>query len=93
MEQELVNYYLDLLSEPEGEGQRDTLHITRNIPRLVTHEHNAIPMRPIKREKVEEVVMQMERGKAPGPNNFTVEFSQHFWDLVKEEVWEIVEAS
>jgi hypothetical protein len=41
---------------------------------------------------VEEAVMQMEKGKAPGPDRFTMDFFQHFWDLVKEEVWEIVEA-
>ena len=93
MEQELVNYYSDLLSELKGEGARDTLHITQTIPRLVTFEHNAILMRPIEREKVEEAVMQMERGKAPGPDNFIVDFFQQCWDLVKVEVWEIVETS
>lgn len=50
-------------------------------------------LRPIEREEVEEVVMQMERGKALGPNGFIVEFFQHCWDLMKEEVWEILEAS
>ena len=28
MEKELVSYYSDLLSKPEGEGTRDTLYIT-----------------------------------------------------------------
>lgn len=93
MEEKLVNYYSDLLSELEREGPRDTLHITQNIQRLVTPEHNAMLMWPIEREEVEELVMQMETGKAPGPDGFTVDFFQHYWGLVKEEVWEIVEAS
>ena len=50
-------------------------------------------MRPIEREKVEEVVMQMEKGKFLGPDGFMVDFFQQCWDLVKEEVWEIVEES
>lgn len=50
-------------------------------------------MYPIERKEVEEAVMQMEKGKALGPDGFTVDFFQHFWDLVKEEVWEIVKAS
>ena len=50
-------------------------------------------MRPIEQEEVKEAVMQMEKGSAPGPDGFTVDFYQFFWDLVKEEVWEIVEES
>lgn len=37
--------------------------------------------------------MQMEKGTTPGPDGFTVDFYQFFWDIVKEEVWEIVEES
>jgi hypothetical protein len=50
-------------------------------------------MRPIERKEVEEVVMQMEKGKDLGPEDFMVDFFQQCWDLVKEEVWEIVEES
>lgn len=45
---------------------RATIAITQNIPKLVTPEHNTMLMRPIEREEVEEVVFQMEKGKAPG---------------------------
>lgn len=37
--------------------------------------------------------MQMEKGTAPGPDGFTIDFYQFFWDIVKEEVQEIVEES
>ena len=33
----------------------------------------------------------MALGKAPGSDGFTSNIFQHFWDLVKEEVLEIVE--
>ena len=82
MEQELVSYYSDLLSKQEGERLRDHTNITQHIPRLVTPEHNAMLMQPIDREQVEQVVIQMEKGKAPGPNGFTVDFFQQYWDLV-----------
>ena len=93
MELELVSYYLDLLSKPKGEGSHNHMNITQHIPRLVTPEHNAILMHPIDREEVEEVVMQMDKGTTPSPDGFIVDFFQQFWDLVKEEVWEIVEES
>ena len=35
----------------------------------------------------------MALGKAPSPDGFTSNFFHHLWDLVKEEVVEIVEES
>lgn len=35
----------------------------------------------------------MEKGKAPGPDGFIVDFFQQCWDLVKEEVWAVMEES
>ena len=69
------------------------MNITQHIPRLVTLKHNAILMHPIDREEVEEAMMQMDKGTTLGPDGFTVDFFRQFWDMVKEEVWEIVEDS
>ena len=33
----------------------------------------------------------MAEGKSPGPDGFTSNFFHHLWDLIKEEVWRIVE--
>ena len=35
----------------------------------------------------------MAQGKAPGMDGFTTNFFHFFWDMIKEEVWEIVEES
>ena len=35
----------------------------------------------------------MALGKAPGPDGFTSNFFHYFWDLIKEEVFEIIEES
>ena len=43
--------------------------------------------------EVEEGVNQMEDGKAPGLDGFTVNLFHHFLDLTKHEVWKIVENS
>ena len=50
-------------------------------------------MQKIKREEVEEAIFHMERGKALGPDGFTISFFQNCWDLVKEEVWVVIEES
>jgi hypothetical protein len=33
----------------------------------------------------------MPAGKAPGPDGFTVDFFHHCWDLIRKDVWEVVE--
>lgn len=93
IEQELVTFFADLLSESDEEREHATAAITSNIPKLVTSEHNALLMRAIEPTEVEEEVFQMEKGKAPGPDGFTVDFFQQCWDLVKDEVWAVVEES
>ena len=44
-------------------------------------------------QEVEDAINQMELGKALGPYGFTTNFFHYFWDLIKQEVWEIVEES
>ena len=74
LEQHLVQFYLELLHETKADRGEDITTITRHIPKLVTPEHNIMLMRRIEHTKVEEAIFQMEKGKAPGPNNFTIDF-------------------
>ena len=57
----------------EERGQATTT-IMHHIPKLVTSEHNMLLVRAIEMVEVEEAVFQMEKGKAPGPDGFTVDF-------------------
>ena len=34
----------------------------------------------------------MEHNKAPGPNGFPTEFYQHFWDMIKVDLLEFLNA-
>ena len=67
--------------------------ITDLIPRIVIRENNEMLVKHVSMQEVEEVIHQMAPRKAPGPDGFTSNFFHHFWDLVKEEVLEIVEES
>ena len=44
-------------------------------------------------QEVEVALEQMAYDTSPGPDGFTIDFFHHCWDLVKEEVLEIVEES
>lgn len=48
-------------------------------------------MRKITKEEVEEIVKNMKRNKAPGPDGYTFEFFQAAWHFLAEEVVEIAE--
>ena len=67
--------------------------VTRHIPSLVTLKKNAALTWPITQEEVDQVVKTMPPRKAPSPDGFTTDFFHHCWDLVRKEVWEVVEES
>lgn len=67
--------------------------ITENNPKLVTEEHNQLLLKPVKLQEVENAVHQLKEGKAPRPDGFTSNFFHNFWELIKLEVWQIVEES
>jgi hypothetical protein len=90
---ELNSYYKELLMET-NENREDAIQkITRHIPKLVTQEQNEALMRPITQDEVDKEVKDMPSGKSPGPDGFTTDFFHHCWDLIKEEVWQVVEES
>jgi hypothetical protein len=60
---------------------------------LVTEEHNQNLRKPISPEEVDQAVQEMPNGKAPGPDGFTVDFFKSCWDVVKHDIYGIVEDS
>lgn len=93
IEKVLVEYHKEILSEPqEARGQAIT-HIYKEIPKLITVEQNKALMRAATMEEVEEVVMNMKKGKAPGPDGSTIEFYQAGWHFLGQEILEAVEES
>lgn len=43
--------------------------------------------------EVELASAQLKDGKAPGPDGFTSNFFHHLWELIKMEVWKVVDES
>jgi hypothetical protein len=93
LEQELVSYYQDLLSEPPGDRSPAIEKITQHIPDIITQEHNEALLRPITIEEVDLALQDTPEGKAPGPDGFTTDFFHFCWPMIWEEVWEIIEDS
>eukprot|EP00253_Pinus_taeda_P024627 PITA_24627 len=92
-EQVLVEHYKGILTETQDDRGEAIKQICKEIPKLITTEQNKALMRVAKMEEVEEVVMNMKKGKAPGPDGFTAEFYQVGWHFLGQEVLEAVEES
>lgn len=93
IEQEFLNYFKKMNQEPIINRTKDIDKIIRHIRRLITEDHNTLLLKPISLQEVEMAVNQLKTGNAPGLDRFTSNFFQHFWDLVKWEVWQVVEES
>jgi hypothetical protein len=93
IEEELVTYYKELLSEPPFDRTPAICRITQHIPTLITPEKNKSLMRPISQEEVDQAIKEIPPGKAPGPDGFTTDFFHYCWSMVREEVCELVEES
>jgi hypothetical protein len=93
IEAELINFYQDLLTETKEDITKAIRRINKHLPSLVTQEKNVALARPITQEEVDQAVKYMPLGKAPGPDGFTTDFFHHCWDLIKKDVWEVVEES
>lgn len=60
------------------------------IPPLVTDEMNESLRKPITLDELEWIVFQMNKGKAPSPYGFPIEFYIKFWELVKLDQLKII---
>ena len=90
---ELTWHFSQLLTELNHERQEAIHKVTQCIPSLVNNEHNHSLMKPITMQEVEAIVEQMVDGTSPGPDDFTIDLFHHCWNLLKDEVLELVEES
>jgi hypothetical protein len=93
IENTLVKHFQEIAKEPNLDRTEAIQRIVRHIPKLVTEEHNVNLCKPISKEEVDQVIQEMPNGKAPGPDGFTVDFFKACWDVVKYDIYGIVEDS
>eukprot|EP00253_Pinus_taeda_P003713 PITA_03713 len=93
IEKEFLQYFKAMSQEPNINRSEEIDRIARNIPRLITEDHNTLLLKPISLQEVEMAANSLKAGKAPGPDGFTSNFFHHFWELIKWEVWQMVKES
>eukprot|EP00253_Pinus_taeda_P008610 PITA_08610 len=93
IERLLMDYHKGILTEHQLDRSEAIRQICRVIPRMVTEDENKALMRAASLDEVEEVVMSMKKGTAPGPDGFTVDFYQAGWHFLGKEILDLVEES
>ena len=84
----ITNYYKTLFGPPEdGHLTLDESQIG-DIPE-VSPEENTFLTAPFTEVEVRQAIFQMEHNKAPGPDGFSAEFYQNFWDVIKDDLMEL----
>eukprot|EP00253_Pinus_taeda_P036193 PITA_36193 len=89
----LSDHFGRIAQEPGINREAAIQEITNAIPKSITEEQNWALRRTITMEEVEEAVRNMPSDKAPGPDGFTINFYKACWNIVKQDIWEIVEDS
>ena len=74
IQEELTQYFFDILNEDGGDRSRAINRITNLIPMIMTKENNEVLIKPVSMQEVEEVLHQMAPGKAPGLDGFIAIF-------------------
>jgi hypothetical protein len=93
IETTLVNHFHGIAQEPNQDRTEAIQRIIQHILRLVTEEQNNNLKKPIAEEEIDQVLQEMPNGKAPGLDGFTVEFFKACWEIVKHDVYRVVEDS
>ena len=78
----ITEYFKKLFGSPAPNNFTMMENITHDIPQL-TLEENGILTATFTEQEVKAAIFQMENNKAPGPDGFSAEFYQMFWDVIK----------
>eukprot|EP00253_Pinus_taeda_P023623 PITA_23623 len=89
----LSSHFSNIAREPNVNREAAIQEVTNTIPNLITEEQNWSLRKRKTMEEVEEAVRSMPNDKAPGPDGFTINFYKACWEIIKNDIWEIVEDS
>jgi hypothetical protein len=80
-----TQFYINLFGPAEDIGVRLNADIWNNAEKLDDTDMEALGKR-FNEKEVKEVVDQMEKNKAAGPDGFPIEFYQACWDIIKDDI-------
>jgi len=89
----LVQHFQGITQENSSDREHFIREVTSHIPKLVSREDNFNLNRAVMEEEISEVLKDMQNGKAPGLDGFNVDFFKSCWNIVKQDILQVVEDS
>jgi hypothetical protein len=86
-------YFHSLFQAPTGCPIQEILQVVSKFQAVITEDMNKALEEEVTEAEVLAALSSMQQGKIPGPDGFTLEFFQGFYDLVKEHLLMIVRES
>jgi hypothetical protein len=90
---EAMNYYKHFFKAHEQPTTTEQVRVAGLFSRLVNEEEARVLHSPVNMGELKEVLTLFKKDKSPGPDGWTVEFFLHFFDLVGEDLLDMVEES
>jgi hypothetical protein len=90
LKKHITSYYKNLFGKPDTTLIELEESNTHDIPQ-VSDAENEILTASFTIEEVKKAVFNMEHNKAPGPDDFTAEFYQVFWEVIKTDLFALFE--
>jgi hypothetical protein len=88
-----TNHYKSFYGANDHTLLQDSVRVASLFPRSVTLEDTHLMDNPCSLQEVRDVLKSFAKDKIPGPDGWTVEFFLHFFELVGDDLLEMVEDS
>jgi hypothetical protein len=93
IKEEVVQYFKKKFKAPIIPSTTEQVKVTGLYSRMVNDEESSSLYRPVTMEELKTVLSLFKKDKIPGHDGWTVEFFTYFFDLVGEDLLDMVEES
>lgn len=83
----ITKFYKNLF----GHAQGASMSLDMNDFTKIKEEDRECLTKEISKEEVKNVIDEMRKNRAPGPDGFPIEFYIHFWDLISPDLMAVIE--
>eukprot|EP00253_Pinus_taeda_P004767 PITA_04767 len=90
---EAVRHFKNQYRRREGCGFQDILWGIDRVPQMFDDGKNESLFQPITEDELLGVMKAFKKDKCPAPDGWTIEFFIHFFDIIKQDLLRMVEAS
>ena len=85
---EAFKHYKNLLTAPESQANPE--EFLRHIPRIIANNSNILLTKEVTKEEVKAAVWALQSDKAPGLDDFPIDFYRTFWYIIKKDLMKMI---